>query len=228
MGISYCIAHQIISRGKFADISLLTSAMSSSLILAPRHKPRRDLRGLGFIFSSCLISGYIVQSYYCLGFLSSLLGSKERASDFIDKTFQDFNWTNCSAWSTGYRWLFLGRAYMNLFDIKKSYDMFTICLAYSVERYYPQVKANALTGLAGVSRIQNNWDQTISYHRESIDILGTIGAKCDLAEAYFQFGLTYQAMRKPDQAEECKAEALKIFQNIKAPKQCDRVNKAFE
>ena len=171
---------------------------------------------------------YIVQSYYCLGFLSSLLGSKERASDFIDKTFQDFNWTNCSAWSTGYRWLFLGRAYMNLFDIKKSYDMFTICLAYSVERYYPQVKANALTGLAGVSRIQNNWDQTISYHRESIDILGTIGAKCDLAEAYFQFGLTYQAMRKPDQAEECKAEALKIFQNIKAPKQCDRVNKAFE
>ena len=100
--------------------------------------------------------------------------------------------------------------------------------AYSVERYYPQVKANALIGLAGVSRTQNNWDQTISYHRESIDILGTIGAKCDLAEAYFQFGLTYQAMRKPDQAEECKAEALKIFQNIKAPKQCDRVNKAFE
>ena len=57
MGISYCIAHQIISRGKFADISLLTSAMSSSLILAPRHKPRRDLRGLGFTFNSRLISG---------------------------------------------------------------------------------------------------------------------------------------------------------------------------
>ena len=55
-----------------------------------------------------------------------------------------------------------------------------------------------------------------------------IGAKCDLAEAYFQLGLTYQAMGEYDQAEEYKAKALELFAQIEAPKQCDRVNKAFE
>ena len=54
---------------------------------------------------------YIVQSYYCLAFLNSLLDNQERATDFIEKTFDDFNFTNSSAWSTGYRWLFLGRTY---------------------------------------------------------------------------------------------------------------------
>ena len=40
---------------------------------------------------------------------------------------------------------------------------------------------------------------------------------------YFQLGLTYQAMGEYDQAK-----ALELFAQIEAPKQCDRVNKAFE
>ena len=55
-----------------------------------------------------------------------------------------------------------------------------------------------------------------------------IGAKCDLAEAYFQLGLTYQAMGEHDQAEEYKAKALELFKQMEAPKQIERVNKAFE
>jgi tetratricopeptide (TPR) repeat protein len=171
---------------------------------------------------------YIVQSYYCLGFLNSLLGFKERANDFINKTFEDFNLTNCSAWSTGYRWLFLGGAYMNLLDIKKSSDMFTIARTYAEERYYPQVKANALTGLAAISRIQNDWNRAISYLHESIGISRTIGARCDLAKAYFQMGLTYQAMGEHDQAEEYRLKSLTLFAQMEAPKQIERVNKAFE
>jgi tetratricopeptide (TPR) repeat protein len=172
-------------------------------------------------------ANYIVQSYYCLSFLNSLT-SKEMANSFIEKTFEDFNLTNCSAWSTGYRWLFLGRAYMYLFDTKKAFDMFTIARTYAEERYYPQVKGNALTGLASVLRTKNDWDRTISFHHESIDILRTIGAKCDLAEAYFQLGLTYQAMGEHDQAEEYKAKALELFTKIQAPKQIERVNKSFK
>ncbi len=173
-------------------------------------------------------TNYIAQSYYCLGFLNSLLGHKEISNSFIDKTFQEFNLTNYSAWSTGYRWLFLGRAYMNLFDIEKSSDMFTIAKTYAEERYYPQVEANALTGLAGISRIRNNWDWAISHHHKSVGILRTIGARCDLAEAYFQFGLTYQGMGEYDQAKEYKAKALELFEQMNALKQIERVNKAFE
>ena len=170
---------------------------------------------------------YIVQSYYCLGFLNSLLDDQEKSTDFIEKTFEDFNFTNSSAWSTGYRWLFLGRAYMHLFNIKNGFDMFTIARTYAEERHYPQVKANALTGLAWGLRIQRNWERTISYHHESIEILRTIGAKCDLADSYFELALTYQAMEEHDQAEEYKAKALELFSQMEAPKQIERVNKAF-
>ena len=48
------------------------------------------------------------------------------------------------------------------------------------------------------------------------------------AEAYFQLGLTYQAMGEHNQAEEHKVKALEFFAEMEAPKQCDRVNKAFE
>jgi hypothetical protein len=35
-------------------------------------------------------------------------------------------------------------------------------------------------------------------------------------------------MGEHDQAETYKAKALKLFQQMEAPKQCDRVNQAFE
>ena len=44
---------------------------------------------------------------------------------------------------------------------------------------------------------------------------------------YFQLGLTYQAMGEHDQAEEYKVESLKLFEQMEAPKQIERVNKAF-
>ena len=50
----------------------------------------------------------------------------------------------------------------------------------------------------------------------------------DLAEAYFQLGLTYQAMGEHDQAEEYKTKALELFAQMEAPKQIERVKKAFE
>jgi len=170
---------------------------------------------------------YISQSYYCLSFLNSLLGFKEKSIDFIDKTFQKFNMTSYSAWSTGCRWLFLGRAYTNLFDRKSALDMFKIALAYAEERYYPQVKANAFNGLAIITRFDNDFSRSLLNHYEAIKILTTIGARCDLAESYFQLGLTYQAMGEQDQSETYKTKALELFEQMEAPKQIERVNQAF-
>jgi tetratricopeptide (TPR) repeat protein len=48
-----------------------------------------------------------------------------------------------------------------------------------------------------------------------------------LAKAYFQLGLTYQAMGEHDQAKEYKAKAIELFEQIEAPKQIERVKKAF-
>ena len=171
---------------------------------------------------------HAVDSFFCLSFLNSVLNNKEKTIDLASKFFQEFHLTKHNTWSTGYRWLFMGRAYTNLLDLDKSFEMYKNAFTYAEESHYLQVKANSLTGLATIKKMQNDWEQAISYHLDSIDILNLIGARCDLAEAYFQLGLTYQAMGEYDRAEEYKAKALELFEQMEAPKQCDRVNKAFE
>jgi len=69
--------------------------------------------------------------------------------------------------------------------------------------------------------------EAISDHLECIKLLSKIEVKPELAEEYFQLGLTYQAMGEYDQAEEYKAKALELFAQMEAPKQIERVNKAF-
>lgn len=163
-----------------------------------------------------------------MSFLNSIIGFKNKSLDYANKAFQDIDTTTNTAWSYANGLLFLGRAYVNLLNFEKSFEMYMNAFEYGQERHYPQVKANSLNGLAAISRIQNDLDQAISYHNDAIGILKKIGAKCDLAEAYFQLGLTYQAMRENDQAEEYKAKSLELFAQMEAPKQIERVNNVFE
>ncbi|MBD2149318.1 ATP-binding protein [Pseudanabaena sp. FACHB-1277] len=70
-------------------------------------------------------------------------------------------------------------------------------------------------------------NDTISQHLECIKLLDRIQVKSQLAEEYFQLALTYQAIGEHNQAEEYKAKALELFAQMEAPKQIERVNKAF-
>ena len=110
--------------------------------------------------------------------------------------------------------------------------MYNKALTFAREIHYQQVEANALSGLASIARKKKDFKKSISCHNEAIKILKKIGANPDLAEAHFQFGLTYQAMGEHDQvahfAEYHKNKALKLFEQMEARKQIDRVNKDFE
>jgi len=68
----------------------------------------------------------------------------------------------------------------------------------------------------------------IPTNSEEPKILKEIEVKPELAEEYFQLGLTYQANGEHDQAETYKVKALKLFGQMEAPKQIERVNQAFE
>ncbi len=51
-----------------------------------------------------------------------------------------------------------------------------------------------------------------------------MGAKCDLAEAYYQLALTYQEMKEIAKSKEYFDKAIELFNKIGAPKQVERVN----
>jgi tetratricopeptide (TPR) repeat protein len=170
---------------------------------------------------------YANGSYYCLSFLMSVLGFKNRSLDFANKVVPEKNLLDKSKWAIGYKWIFQGKTYLNLDDLEKSSKMYDNALTFAREIHYQQVEANALSGLASIAKLKNDFRKSISYHAEAIIILEKIGATPDLAEAYFQFGLTYQAMGEHEQVEKYRLKALKLFDQMEAEKQKDRVNKAF-
>ncbi|WP_103668659.1 tetratricopeptide repeat protein [Pseudanabaena sp. BC1403] len=168
--------------------------------------------------------------YAYLAFLSSVLGLREQALDFIKKSPTNvyFNQQGIgSVWSNIYSSILLGLTFKRLGMTQEALESYYKAISYADETNYTQARAKALTGIAEIYRIQQNFDIAIVCHIGSIEILNKLRAKCDLAEAYFQLGLTYQAMGEHDQAEEYKAKALQLFAQMEAPKQIERVNQAF-
>ena len=131
-------------------------------------------------------------------------------------------------WSKIYVPFFLAKAFNILGDTDRSMEMYHAALSISLQRNYTQAKANILSGIGEVHRKSQTFDLALSHHHEAIEILDFLEAKSHLGEAYFQFGLTYQAMGEHDQAETYKAKALKLFGQMEAPKQIERVKQAFE
>jgi len=131
-------------------------------------------------------------------------------------------------WCSVHRLLFAGNSYKNLQLYDKSKQLYLNTISWTEKhKCHLNIAGQAKIGLAEISRLQGSFNETLSYHHKSIEILEKIGAKCNLAEAYFQLGLTYQAMGEQDQAKTYKAKALKLFEQMEAPKQIDRVNQAF-
>lgn len=168
---------------------------------------------------------------YYLAFLNSCIqnrSSHSQARVFLEESFSKVDNKHLGAWEIGYRFLMAGFTYKNLGEISKSFEMFDEAIEYAEQVNYPQVKAKALTGLGELHRIQGGYAKAIPLHQESIALLDKIRAKCDLAEAYFQCALTYQEMGETANSQENFEAALKLFREIDAPKQIDRVQQAMK
>ncbi len=59
--------------------------------------------------------------------------------------------------------------------------------------------------------------------KEAIALLAKIGAKCDLAAAYVQYGITLQANEQIIASQDYFQQAIVLYQQIQAPKQVERV-----
>ncbi|MBD1922069.1 tetratricopeptide repeat protein [Microcoleus sp. FACHB-831] len=171
---------------------------------------------------------YAVQSWYCLAFLKSFLGLRQEAFYLAERSLHEILPEKLTAWGVGYRLLFLGQTYNNLEELEKSFEMYRRAIAFAEESHYTQVKAKALTGLAELYRKQTDFVTALSNHSESIELLDKIGAKCDLAEAYYQLGLTYQKMGDVEKSQTNFDKAIRLFNEMEAPKQVEKVRQAME
>ena len=164
---------------------------------------------------------------YCLAFLKSCLGFQDIALSYAKQAEVVIDKLHYTSWSQGYSLLFMGLTYKNLGEFDKSFEMFRQAIAFAEKTHYTQVKAKALSGMAELYREQSDFTTALSHHSESIALLDKIGAKCDLAEAYYQRALTYQKMGDTEKSQTSFQEAIRLFNEMEAPNQVEKVRKAI-
>ena len=164
--------------------------------------------------------------------VNSYLGLKQKASKIVDKFYRLIFKEENSKYNTGsfaYFIQIIGQVYLNLGELARAQELFARAIAFSQSGHYTQIKAKSFTGIAAIYRQQNKFEQADTYHQDAINLLEQIGAKCDLAEAYLQWGLTAQKANRQEKSKRYFARAIELFQQIEAPKQvklkkCDRTN----
>ncbi|PSB07501.1 NB-ARC domain-containing protein [Pleurocapsa sp. CCALA 161] len=119
----------------------------------------------------------------------------------------------------------LGQIFCNQQQIEFARKMWSRAIAFSQSSHYTQIKAKSFIGLGKIESLNDNFIQANIYHQQAVELLEKIAAKCDLAEAYFQWGITLQANKKITQSQECFQKAIAFYQKIPAPKQVARVKR---
>ncbi len=161
----------------------------------------------------------------CLALVYSYLGLHDASYQLADVSYQ--NITNEKLVEQTGRFVYfmqiLGQTYVNLGEFSQANQIFHQALTFAKESHYMQVKAKTLNGLAEIYRQQADFALAFANHTEAIELLDKIGAKCDLAEAYFQLGLTNQKMAKNDESQINLNRAIQLFTEIKAPKQVEKI-----
>lgn len=170
-------------------------------------------------------SRWAQKAFVCLALVKSYLGNQKEALKIANDIYTNKNLFE----ETGrfaYFMQILGQTYVNLGETEKASQLLQDAIAFSQKSHYPQVKAKALISLAELDRRQEKLDLASTKQLEAIKILEEIGAKCDLAEAYYQLGLTQQKFGELHSKSFNKA--IQLFTEIEAPRQMDKVYSAAQ
>lgn len=231
------VSDQLIKKFKILDenINLMNFYLVSFVNIGYGYISIGEIEKAKISFSECYSidshnppTNYLhsVDSCYFLAFCNSCLGLNQEAYNLAEKAYSELSLTEWQPWSHGCALVFLGLTYKNLGEIPKASEMFNRAIKFAEDSNYIQVKGQALSGLAELYRLQGDFETALSHHSKSIELLEKIGAKCDLAEAYYQLGLTYQTIGNTADSQENFNKAIELFNQMEAPRQVEKVQQA--
>lgn len=84
----------------------------------------------------------------------------------------------------------LGQILFNYQNIEPAQIIWQRAIAFFQASHYTQIEAKSLIGLGCIERQAANFALANTDHQQAIALLDKIGAKCDLAAAYVQYGIT--------------------------------------
>ena len=161
----------------------------------------------------------------CLALVKSYRGEFVIAKTIVQKFIKKLDDNPHQIYNTGrfsYFLQILGQTSIELGEDGSAQNILEKAIAFCQESQYIQIKAKALTCLAIIQRNAHNFTAAQKYHTAAIQQLEKIGAKCDLAEAYYQWALTLQQFQQPESQTQAQ-KAIELFQQIEAPRQIAKV-----
>lgn len=161
-----------------------------------------------------------------IAYINLCQGNEKQALEYIELS-QPLT-SRSDAWSQGYSLLYLGLSYIKLGNFEKARQTFNRAICFAEMNNYSQVKAKALTGLAEIFYKDGQFKEARHHYLSAIKILDEIDAKRDLAEAYFQLGLTYWMLSKERSCCVYKNAAIRLFESMEAEEQVKRVKQSFQ
>ena len=162
----------------------------------------------------------------CLALIDSHTAISNSPSSTVTHLYRLIINLEDKAYNTGrfaYFMQILGQIFFNYLQIEPAKAMWQKAIAFSQSSHYTQIEAKSLVGMAKIERYTTNFQQANLYHQQAVEMLDKIGAKCDLAEAYFQWGLTLQANKLTTDANDHFEKAIALYQQIPAPMQIERI-----
>lgn len=153
-------------------------------------------------------------------------GETDVAAELAESVLEHFSGPDDEHGRYAYFLQLLGQTFGQLGDFARAQTLYEQAINSAEAGHYVQVKAKALTGLAILSRKQEDFEGAIGQHTQAIDLCKTIGATCDLAEAYLQLGLS--TGQQEDVKKEYFENAIALFSDIQAPQQVARVKAASQ
>ena len=119
----------------------------------------------------------------------------------------------------------LGQILLNHRQIEAARTIWHRAIAFSRSSHYTQIEAKSLIGLGKIERQAHNLAKAQTYHQQAIELLEAITAKCDLAEAYFQWGVTLDRGQHIAESRDNFNKAIALYQEIVAPKQIAKIDR---
>jgi tetratricopeptide (TPR) repeat protein len=171
------------------------------------------------IASNTVRDRWAQKAIICLALVQSYLNNLDEAKQLlteIEPLIIQQKWTGSSA----YFLQTIGQTYTNLGEYDRAQTIYQQTLKFCQTGNYLQTQGRTLTGLAQLERLQGNLEIAKTNHLQAIEILDRLGAKCDLAEAYYQAGLTWERSGDLHQSHiYCDFHARNLFTEIAAPLQ---------
>ncbi len=166
---------------------------------------------------------YKTYSLCCLAYLASCQGRLAPARELAQQAIARLALTDLTFWGEGYSLLFLATTYGHLQEFDQARQLYQAAIALATENDFTQIRAKALHGIAQLQRQVGDFESALEYHLHAIHLLDQLGAKCDLAEAYYQLGITHYQMGDRKKSHTDLHQALQLFNTIQAPKQAAQV-----